>query len=39
MKCKAKVTISNPITGTTKKGRKITKGKCPACGTTVCRIG
>ncbi len=33
VKCKAKKE------GVTKNGKPITKGKCPDCGTTICRIG
>ena len=39
VKCKAKVDIKNPVESTTAKGTKIAKGKCPDCGTTVCRMG
>jgi len=39
VKCRKKVEIENPIKGKTKKGTTIYKGKCPVCGTTVCRIG
>jgi endogenous inhibitor of DNA gyrase (YacG/DUF329 family) len=39
VKCKKKVEIQNPVESTTKKGTKIAKGKCPTCGTTVCRMG
>ena len=31
--------IKDPKLGTTKRGTKITKGKCPHCGITVCRMG
>ena len=39
MKCKAKKEIKDPVEVTTKNGRPMTKGVCPDCGTTVCRIG
>ncbi len=39
MKCGKKVTIQDPRPEKTKKGKPITKGKCPKCGTTVCKIG
>ena len=39
VKCKKKVGIKDPKESTTKKGTKIAKGKCPECGTTVCRMG
>ena len=39
MKCKKKVEIKNPSVTKTKRGTKMVKGKCPKCGTTVCRIG
>ena len=39
VKCKEKVEIQNPVESLTKKGTKIAKGKCPKCGTTVCRMG
>jgi len=39
VKCKAKVDIKDPIESLTSKGTKIAKGKCPKCGTTVCRMG
>ena len=39
VKCKAKKVMQDPIEGTTKNGKPITKGKCPDCGTTICRIG
>lgn len=35
VKCKEKVVISNPVTKTSKNGRKAVKGTCPKCGTTV----
>ncbi len=39
MKCKKKVEIQNPVKTKTKKGTPMTKGSCPECKTTVCRIG
>lgn len=39
MKCKAKKTMKDPEQGTTKNGKPIAKGKCPDCGSTICRIG
>lgn len=39
VKCKAKKIMQDPVEGVTKNGKPITKGKCPDCGTTVCRIG
>jgi len=39
VKCKKKVTISNPTKVTLKNGKPATKGKCPNCGTGVYRIG
>jgi len=33
------VDIQNPKESLTAKGTKIAKGKCPNCGTTVCRMG
>lgn len=39
MKCRAKKIMKNPVEGTTKNGKPITKGECPDCGTTICRIG
>ena len=39
MKCKAKKVMADPVEGTTKNGKPIIKGKCPDCGTTICRIG
>ena len=39
VKCKAKKTnIKDPVMSKTSKGGFIAKGKCPDCGTTVCRI-
>lgn len=39
MKCKEKQRMQNPVQGTTKNGKPITKGTCPVCGSTICRIG
>ena len=39
VKCKEKKVMKDPVEGTTKNGKPITKGKCPDCGTTICRIG
>jgi hypothetical protein len=39
VKCRKKVDIKDGKMGTTKRGVKIMKGKCPSCNTTVCRIG
>ncbi|MBC2887967.1 MULTISPECIES: DUF5679 domain-containing protein [Gordonibacter] len=39
VKCKAKKIMQDPVESTTKNGKPITKGKCPDCGTTICRIG
>ena len=39
VKCKAKKEMKDPVESLTKNGKPITKGKCPDCGTTICRIG
>ncbi len=39
VKCKAKKEMVDPVESVTKNGKPITKGKCPDCGTTICRIG
>jgi len=39
VRCKKKVEIKDPVETATKKGVAMLKGKCPICGTTVCRIG
>jgi len=39
MKCKKQVEIQNPKNSKTKRGTLIAKGKCPNCGTVVCRMG
>jgi DNA-directed RNA polymerase subunit RPC12/RpoP len=38
VKCKKKVEIENGKQSKTSKGTAILKGKCPNCGTTVCRM-
>lgn len=38
MKCKAQVEIASGVETKTSKGTRMLKGKCPTCGTTVCRI-
>lgn len=38
VKCKKKVEIKDGKEGKTKRGTRILKGKCPACGITVCRM-
>ena len=37
--CKKKVEMKDPKKSMMKNGKPILKGKCPICGTTVCRIG
>lgn len=39
VKCKEQVEIKDVKESLTAKGTKIAKGKCPDCGTTVCRMG
>lgn len=39
VKCKAKKEMKDPVESTTKNGKPITKGTCPVCGSTICRIG
>ncbi len=39
VKCKEKKEMQNPAESLTKNGKPITKGTCPDCGTTICRIG
>ena len=39
MKCKKKVTMKDIVATKTKRGTPMSKGKCPFCNTTVCRIG
>lgn len=38
VKCKDKKEMVDPQENTTKNGRTMMKGKCPTCGTTMCRI-
>jgi hypothetical protein len=38
MKCKKQVEIKDGKETKTSKGTRMMKGKCPTCGTTVCRI-
>lgn len=38
VKCRQKRTIKNARIETTKSGRKMAKGTCPVCGTTVTRF-
>ena len=38
MKCKKQVEMSDGQESVTKNNMRIMKGKCPECGTTVCRI-
>ncbi|MBW2987193.1 hypothetical protein KY336_01460 [Candidatus Woesearchaeota archaeon] len=38
VKCKKKQVMKSPKECTLKNGRKAMKGKCPKCGTTMCRI-
>jgi len=37
-KCRTKRSIKNAEVVTTKNGRRMAKGKCPVCGTTVTRF-
>ena len=39
MKCKAKREMKDAEQTTAKNGRPMVKGKCPECGTTICKIG
>jgi len=39
VKCKKKVEMQDIKITKTSKGVEMRKGKCPNCGTTVCRIG
>jgi len=39
VKCKKKVTMTEGMESKTSKGVRMMKGKCPSCGTIVCRIG
>ena len=38
VKCKSKVTISNPSMSQTKNGQPMIRGKCPVCACKVCRF-
>jgi len=38
VKCKAKKEMKDPKVTMTKRGGFMAKGKCPTCGTTMCRI-
>ncbi len=38
VKCKAKKEMKDGKEVVTKNNRKMMKGKCPTCGTTMCRI-
>jgi len=38
VKCKKTVTMKDEKETKTKRGTRMAKGKCPDCGTTVCRI-
>ncbi|MDD5084547.1 MAG: DUF5679 domain-containing protein [Candidatus Omnitrophica bacterium] len=38
VKCKAKKEIQDAKEDVLKNGRRALKGKCPTCGTTLCRI-
>lgn len=38
MECKKKVEVNDGEITISKKGRKMVKGKCAECGTTVCKI-
>ena len=38
MKCKEQVQIKDGKETKTSRGTRMLKGKCPACGTTVCRM-
>lgn len=39
VRCKANIEMEDEKQSLTKKGVPITKGKCPKCSTTVCRLG
>lgn len=39
VKCKKMTEMKDAKESVTAKGTKIAKGKCPSCGTTVCRMG
>jgi NAD-dependent SIR2 family protein deacetylase len=38
VKCRKKTTMQDPKEETLKNGRRAMMGKCPACGTKLCRI-
>ena len=38
VKCKAKKGLTEPVVNMTKRGGFMAKGKCPDCGTTMCKI-
>lgn len=38
VRCKAKTNMKDEKKTTTKNGRNMLKGKCPKCGTTVCKF-
>ncbi len=38
VKCREKKTVKDAVVTTTKNGRRMGKGKCPDCGTTVNRF-
>lgn len=38
VKCKKSVTMKDEKESKTSRGTTMMKGKCPACGTTVCRM-
>lgn len=38
VKCKAKKDLTDPIVNQTARGGFMAKGKCPDCGTVMCRI-
>lgn len=39
VKCKEKKEMAEPADCLTKNGKPMVKGKCPDCGTVICRIG
>lgn len=39
MKCKGKREMKDAAETVAKNGRPMFKGKCPDCGTTICKIG
>ncbi|MFH1801639.1 MAG: DUF5679 domain-containing protein [archaeon] len=38
VKCKSKKQMKDPKETKTKRGTNMMKGKCPTCGTTMCRM-